>query len=144
MGHAVQIPHHDAAVATLDHRRQRLGLLNGRGRNVVLFKEARQFSIWIENITILIGAVKAAAPERIQQFDGFPRRVRARTQNGDLAFEHLIESANYDPTAVDAHQVVGMIQAVLSPVGANRVVDIFERQVAKSRQFRALKRSLAT
>ena len=136
MSHAIRILNHDAPVIAFDHRGQRLRLRDGLSRNIVLLEKARQLAVRIKDVAVLVGTVKRAAAQRVKQQYRFLRTERARAQHRHLAFQHLVKAANHDAVARNLHQVVGVIEAVRPPVGANRVVDVPQRHVAEGADLR--------
>ena len=60
----------------------------------------------------------------------------AGAERRDLALEHLVEGADREPPSVarDLEQVVGVVEPVLAPVGADRVVEVLAGRSGRARR----------
>ena len=92
-------------------------------RDIVLLNKARQLTVRIEQITMLVGAIHPAVLESGEQFQRRLRREISRAEHGDLTFEHFVKPADRQRfRVIKADQVVRMIQPVGPAVGLDGMV----------------------
>ncbi|MDZ7799323.1 MAG: hypothetical protein U5K81_00840 [Trueperaceae bacterium] len=120
---AVHVPHDQAPVAAVQQRRHQPRVGHGLLGNAVLGEEARQVTIGVQDVAVLVGPVEAAGAERREQRQRVVAGQEPGRERRDLSLEHLVERCHARDAVFEREQVVAVEHGVLAPVGAERVIE---------------------
>ena len=109
--------------------------VSAAARDAVSLEEARQLAIGVEDVALLVRAVEAAGAQGVEQVGGLRHGEQAGAEDGDLALEHQLEPTDAECVRTgDLHEVVGVVEAVVASVGAQRVIHVAEGQLAEAHE----------
>ncbi len=132
---AVMILGEEAGVLSFDQSGRQLQMAELFGQQRILFEESGQNPIGIEDVGVLVRAVKRAAAQAFQKRQGFLAVQQARREDRNLPFQHLIQAVHVGAARLEAQQIIRMIERICAPVGAQAVFHVVLRGGQKGVYF---------
>ena len=102
-------------------------LFNITSRDHIFFKKIRQGAIRVEHETLLVAAIQLTVEEPIDDVGHGIHIDAAAAERSHLALQHGIKRFDVCAFGIDAHQVVGLVEAAFASIVRDTVINQCER-----------------